>query len=113
MKKSKVVGTGKRAPGYVYVSARKVDGEDRILAVVEVRGGAYSRIKAITDALSPWDSAPPAPADVFASFLEERCGDLARGCDEGTRAVVAAVCDGDFDNIEVKAIERATLEALD
>ena len=112
------VGTGKRAPGGVYVNVHKVDGEDRLLAVVEVRGGAYSRIKAIADALPTGDGVPQTgPAGAFDMFLDTCFGDLMIGCDEGTHAVIGDVCfaASEFKGVECDAyaVERDVMKSLD
>ena len=114
----KVIGTGKRAPGGVDVNVLKVDGEDRLLAVVEVRGGAYARLKAIADALPTGDGVPrPGPAGVFDMFLDTRLGDLMIGYDEGTSAVIGDVCfsASEFKGVECDAyaVERDVLKSLD
>ena len=114
----KVIGTGKRAPGGVYMNVHKVDGEDRLLAVVEVRGGAYSRIKAIADALPTCDGVPQTgPAGAFEMLMESRLGDLAIGYDEGTRAAIGDVCAELSDTVGVEcdayAVERAVMKSLD
>lgn len=114
----KVIGTGKRAPGGVYMHVHKVDGEDRLLAVVEVRGGAYARLKAIADALPTCDGVPQTgPADAFDMFLDARLGDLVIGFDEGTRGVIGDVCftASEFKGVECDAyaVEREVMKSLD
>lgn len=114
----KVIGTGKRAPGGVYMHVHKVDGEDRLLAVVEVRGGAYARLKAIADALPTGDGVQQTgPAGAFDMLLDCRLGDLSIGCDEGTRAVIGDVCAELSDTVGVEcdayAVERDVLKSLD
>ena len=112
----KVIGTDKRAPGGVDVNVLKVDGEDRLLAVVEVRGGAYARLKAIADTMHN-DDIMASPSLVFGSFIEKRLDDLNIGIDEGTcnviEDVVTAYSEETGIDFNFGEVERAVLKSLD
>ena len=114
------VGTDKRAPGGVLKHVHKVDGEDRILAVVEVSGGAYARLKAIAEALRGIDEDEiirDSPTSVFDDFISNRLNDLMIGLDEGTANVIHAVCDESegFRSVDIDRgeVERPVMKSLD
>lgn len=112
------IGTGKRAPGGVQTHVHKVDGEGRLIAVVEVSGNAYARLGAIAEAM--WHSNKGfdvSPSSVFGALIESRLDDLAIGIDEGTNKVIGDVCDYNANffgyEYDIGKVERAVMKSLD
>ena len=112
------IGTGKRAPGGVQTHVHKVDGEGRLIAVVEVSGNAYARLGAIAKAM--WHSNKGfdvSPSSVFGALIESRLDDLAIGIDEGTNKVIGDVCDYNANffgyEYDIGEVERAVMKSLD